>query len=174
MKKFAREYFKNKPGRMYKTLLVFFCAFQWVGCIFRNIYAHVTTQRLRRRTQSTHAHTRSLGVFVVGPAAHVAITESICLWHFALVLSSPTGEQTGFIARLVPGEPQRHTHTHTQFPWAISLSSIHIRILLQRCEFRHTEIDAKEVEGTPMDQPTECGRERNHNLWLLSGSTWHN
>lgn len=33
--------------------------------------------------------TLSLSVFVVIPA-YVAVTEAICLWHFALFLSSPT------------------------------------------------------------------------------------
>lgn len=62
----------------------------------------------------THTHTDTLWApFVVGLAAHVAITGAICLWHFALFLSSPTGADR-FYSSLVPGE-RDDTHTFPSF-----------------------------------------------------------
>ena len=100
-------------------------------------YHNASCQKRTRTpaTINTCAHTLSrppLGVFVVGPAAHVAVTEAICLWHFALFLSSPHRRADRFYSSLVPGEPpttRTHTHTHTHkythSPSAIPLSSIH-------------------------------------------------
>lgn len=69
----------------------------------------------------------------------MVITKAICLWHFALFLSSPTTEQTGFIAPRSQENPQRHTHTHTQHvPYTHTHTSTKIR----------AETEAKEMEGT--------------------------
>lgn len=48
---------------------------------------HITTQAAQTCIIDVHAH--FLSAFVVVPAAYVAVTEAICLWHFALFLSSP-------------------------------------------------------------------------------------
>lgn len=86
---------------------------------------------------------------LVGPGAHVVITKAICLWHFALFLSSPTTEQTGFIAPRSQENPQRHTHTQ-HVPYTHTHTSTKIR----------AETEAKEMEGTWVDTVSTCTQVR--------------
>lgn len=101
-------------------------------CVSINTCPHVITQslfvhiellfnRFNRRVNS--CTTTSLCVFVVAPAAHVAITEAICLWHFTLFLPSPSLIADRFYVRCDPRGVHTHTFTHTGCLNVPSLSS---------------------------------------------------
>lgn len=135
------------------------CTLWWI--LFVQHLKSPRTPAQRHTHQHLYAHT--LCVFVVGPAAHVAITAAICHWHFALYLSSPHWRADRFYSFCSQGNPDdAHIYMH-KLPCAIPLSSIHIRISAQAWIPAH-------LKRSKRDEGTQMGRALTiiYDFWVLA------
>lgn len=116
--------------------------------LFHNVLWHRPTST-RQLTDAHKVDTRfRFAAFVVAAAACVAVTEAICLWLFALVPTSSTSTSSSRQSQGNRTSKDTHKHadtrTHTDFPSAVSLSSIHT-VQTHKCLCRkHSELEIKQ------------------------------
>lgn len=137
---------------------------QWVGLHFQkhvytcdNINTVCTYERIVSHTQHLHRHTHQHMHTHTLSARLCCRSSSTCGYyrsHLSLALCFipllPHWRADRFYSSLVPGEPQRHTHTHMYMhsPCAISLSSIYTHTYFCREIPAHLNKSQRDVGNT--------------------------